>query len=229
MGSNTSLFLPGTRIIVNNEIEDTTIKPGSVGYVSHVFGVDRMFPNVAYLQVVFSKIGITGKQRIKVADISVPVLHGDVHGDNYPSEKRKNFVCISPNEEEACNVVDLKDMDFLTWAVAMSLFVYKSYNKVVSNAGNRHYREKVKKVWPSSPNSDLNKLLNVSTLSQKTLDSESTSISITYSSPEVRNDIVNSLRMAEASLRTSFTSYLNVLSNLQHSAEDFNSRTNTKK
>jgi hypothetical protein len=118
-----SLLEPGAMFIVNDIIKDNTFSPGSLGFISFVRGLDDSYQNVAKLLTIMIRRGKSGKARIMNATLCVPVFNMDHEGfiKIMPQEgNRKYFMHIDRYKPLAFDIMKLRPLEFLGYAVAMA-------------------------------------------------------------------------------------------------------------
>ena len=142
------LFEAGAKFSVSEIVKDNTLGPGSLGFVSYVEGLDESYQNLAKVLVTIVRRGKSGKERLNVNTIYVPIFHFE--SENFaklmPDSTRKYYVHIEREIPSAYSVMDLSDVDFVGWASAMVLRLKKM------NESCRH------KKWPEDKGNPLNQM-----------------------------------------------------------------------
>lgn len=126
-----TLFEPGSMIKITDDIKDKTLPPNSLGFISHIQGIDNSYQNVAKIHTIIIRIGKGGKNRIKQhAYLSVPIFkinHEKFNKTLMPDSNRKSsyqknhiFVNVERIMPPKTNVLDMTPMEFLGYSVAMS-------------------------------------------------------------------------------------------------------------
>lgn len=135
----------GTKFRVTDETTDTTFPPGSLGYIAAAKGSDRDYENVLFMYATIIRRGKTGKDRMEMASISLPIfdLKDDALNGKMPDEKRRNYIHIEPIKSEYKSVHEMPDMDYLGWANANACYL-----KLLANKASRV------KVWNEDLNTD---------------------------------------------------------------------------
>lgn len=183
---NSQMLNVGTKFVVTEESTDSIYGPGTTGFVSFVKGRDRDYPNVVFLQVVITKRGKTGKDRLDTAEISTPIF--DINSEEVkkilPEEKRRYYVHIKvfPVNNYTINMATL---DFVAWASAYTQYIYKL-----------GLRAEPLQVWPKDSKNILNEMLVIN----DTYNENHELIEEKFSSEDFRRDLVMKIRKKESAL-----------------------------
>lgn len=198
------LFHHGTKFVVTNRSEDGTYGPGTTGFVSFIKGFDQDFPNVAYVVCSVIRRGKGGKPRLERGEISVPIYDAKnkTLAENMPDEKRKFYVHIAA-DNDICEVTDMKDIDFLGWAYATSMFVFKLGSR------SKHF-----KPWPKSNSHILNMALHLDDMWGEDPDHAIES----FRHAAVRRDFAMRLRTIESTLVKPSLAYMAKVVGLEKAA-----------
>ena len=121
---------PAKRFVVSGDSTDTTFGPGSVGFISHIRGGDTDFPNLIYVAASVIRRGKTGKERLEIAELCIPLFdsNDDALKTFWPAEneKRKSLIRIEPpHSETTVNVSSMSDIEFLGWSNSVAVFLEK--------------------------------------------------------------------------------------------------------
>ena len=186
----------GTKFIVSERSTDGAIGPGTTGVVSNIIGVDSDHKNVAFLTAVITRRGKTGKRRIEFKDISTPIFDfgNDCYSKYLPDEKRKQYVHIESDTQYAVSVLNMSDMDFLSWALAKITL----YNKIVTTA-NQYGNN-----WPESGDN----IINLMYSSVKRFNDSPEQTLADLCAKAVRISFMEEFRKLEASLVKGFALYM---------------------
>jgi hypothetical protein len=194
LGSN--IFVTGTKFIVKDNTVDNVLAPGTTGRIICAEGEDEDYDNVVFMSAVITRRGKSGKERLEITDLSIPVF--EIDGDMskiMPDEKRRNFVHISPIKENG-SVLDFSDIDFLSWALS-----YSRYVKKLNSLGN------VVDAWPKSNKNMLNAFSEINLLySDFPNEAKETANNVN------RLSFVQQIRLLEATLVKCSLSYLEKMS-----------------
>lgn len=199
------IFRPGTKFRVTDKTTDGTFGPGSTGFTAFVKGRDQDYPNVVYLSVSMIRRGKSGKNRLDRCEISTPIFDfEDEHLPKImPNEKRRYYVHVEALGKDCSTVLNMKDMDFLGWAYAQALYVYKLSSRA------KHY-----KPWPQSGDDLLNRVLNLPEYYAE----DSGYVRHEYCNTMLRETFVRRLRMIEAMLAKCGLAYMSKISDLESGA-----------
>jgi hypothetical protein len=196
------IFGTGTKFVVMDDTKDGTFGPGTIGFISFVKGHDQDYSNVIYINTVIVKRGKTGKKRIDNNELSTPIF--DFKDENLskvmPEEKRRYYVHIEQVLPYEDNVQRMSDIDFLGWAYAQTLYVYKLSS-----------RAKHVGVWPSDPEHFLNKMLHIGDYFSDDMDDTFTSIAF-------REKFARGIRSLESTLVKSSLLYMYKVAELEKKA-----------
>lgn len=140
-----NILKTGTKFRVTDRTTDTTFPPGTLGYMAAIKGSDRDYSNVMFMYAAIIRRGKTGKERVEMASLSIPIfdIESDKLKDKMPDEKRRNYVHIEPINTGRKTVHDMPTMDYLGWAYANSYYL-----KLLANKATRV------KVWVDDPEND---------------------------------------------------------------------------
>lgn len=198
------IFQTGTKFMVTDTSKDTTIGPGSTGFVSYVKGHDQDYANVVYIRFISTRRGKTGKERIERQDLSMPIFDIDDKdaASMLPDPKRKFFVNIEPVEFNVRSIEELDDMDFLGWALAWSTFLRKLNS-----------RSQYISAWPSG-----DKLLDNLATTDSFFADNPTFAKEQLAAAKVRKGFTNSIRMIESTLRSASLSYMKRVAGIEKEA-----------
>lgn len=191
----------GTKFIVVNS-SDSVYTPGSIGFMSYVRGRDADFDNVVHVSTVFTKRGKGGKERLSLADISMPTFSlekSDKTIGVYPDNRRKDFLEIKIFPQYA-NIIEMTDIDYLGWALSYSLFVAKLSTKATKMSP-----------WPKDSEDIMNKILYV----HKSFEGDPNGTKSMYCNQAVRDDFVKRIRFTEGSLISVSLNYMFKVSEIE--------------
>jgi hypothetical protein len=142
-----SLFKPGTKFIVTPEIKCKNMSAGSCGFVSYIRGSFKKHPYMATLDVVITRRGKQGKNRVSAAVIDVPIFFAkDLE---IPKDKGNMCVAIDRMPLTHKNLINLSALDFIAWGFAIVRFL----ERLTSKAPNY--------IWPETKNVPLNVLYDM--------------------------------------------------------------------
>lgn len=122
------LLEAGAKFIVSDESQDSTITPGSCGFMCMLSGVDNTYQNVARISAMMTRRGKGGKARVDYNKLTVPILLPEIekkeHRENFtklmPDEKKKYHVLIERASEPYTDLMQVSDLDFIGYAASMS-------------------------------------------------------------------------------------------------------------
>lgn len=203
---NSSIVVAGTRFVVNDRTEDSTIAPGSTGFISYIRGRDDDYHNVAYLRTIITRRGKNGKHRIDMVDLSTPIF--DIAGDAevsriMPEEKRKYYVHINvPNETIKEDVLEYSDIDYLAWGCAYASYVQTLCQKAT------HINP-----WPTKGNDLLNVISNIMSIY-----SENPEAALIKAAIEERETFIQRLRMVELAVADCAIQYMTRIAKIEETA-----------
>lgn len=184
---NSNILSPGTKFTVTDDSVDSTIGPGTTGFISHVIGHDQDYVNVVYMRTTLIKRGKLGKERLDTGEMSVPVF--DIKSDDMfkimPDEKRRYYVHIEPLVPSYAAVEEMSDIEFIAWAQACAAYVRKLHGKA-----------KQMTAWPTDGGDILNRMHNI--VSYYGEDAETTKKE--YGSKDIRDSFVRAFRLMESIL-----------------------------
>lgn len=213
---SSQIFTTGTKFVVTDDSKDGTFGPGTTGFISHVKGPDRDYPNVVFLRVTLNRLGKRGKERITIGELSTPVF--DIKSKNLveflPDEQRKHYVHIEPVERDITDVLRMSSIDFLTWANSYVRFLYKL------NGALRHIT-----IWPNGAKKLTNYFLNVTNY----FDEDPEYIKESYASIEVRKSFVEEARLLETMLTPYYLTYMCRVSQIEENAIKYIEKLHTRK
>lgn len=142
-----NLLEPGAMFKVTDATKDTTISPGSLGFVSYVIGIDESYQDVAKTSTVIVRRGRTGKPRLMPTTLYVPVFYVNHKGFDKllpKSGSRKYYAHIERVLPMAVDTLELDPLEFLGYAVATSRRI-------------KHMSDKCKhRRWPESKSHPVN-------------------------------------------------------------------------
>ena len=140
------LFEAGAKFVISENIKDSTFGPGTVGFVSYIDGLDDSYQNLAKITAAIIRRGKTGKERLDINHLFVPIFYFD--NENFaklmPKDTRKYYVHPERDLSLAYPLMDMPDLDFVGWAAAMAIRLKKM------NDSCRH------KKWPEEKANPLN-------------------------------------------------------------------------
>jgi hypothetical protein len=121
-----SLFNPGTRFMVTDDVKEATFGPGTVGIMSHVKSADSDYEDVAHILVSVIKRGKGGKERLNSTALSVPIFFDKKMLDhkNYLPTGRRHYVHIEPYPFKAQDLMKINPMNFLGWATSYAKYLH---------------------------------------------------------------------------------------------------------
>lgn len=196
------IFNTGTKFVVTDDTTDSTLGPGTVGFISYVKGHDQDYTNVVYLNTVIIKRGRTGKKRISNNELSTPIF--DFKDDNLtkvmPEEKRRYYVHIEPLVSNNNAIQNMSDIDFLGWSHAQTRYIQKLSTRAKHIA-----------VWPADQEHFLNKILNINENYDDDMDDSLTNSLF-------REKFSRNIRMLESTLVKSALLYMCKVSELERRA-----------
>lgn len=194
----------GTKFIVDQRTEDTTFGPGTTGFISFVMGRDCDYSNVVHLQASIIKRGKSGKERIEMCELSMPIF--DTNSEHIkkmmPDDKRRGYLHITTLPKSG-SLLDVSNIEFLGWGLAYSRFLHQLSLKA-----------KQASPWPGSSSDLLNVFNNI----EDYYNEEPSSTKTTYSSIEVRKEFINKARVVEATLTKCLFSYKSKVAQLEYVA-----------
>jgi len=112
----------GAPYTVSKESEDNVYKPGTLGLLSYVKGVDLDYPNVVYFFVVTVRRGKGGKQRLDFNEISFPIFNTpnlidlSKKKEFMPPLDRRYFVMTETLPLVFSHALNMDGHDFLAWS-----------------------------------------------------------------------------------------------------------------
>lgn len=196
---------PGSKFVVSPKTEDTTLGPGTTGFISFVMGRDRDYSNVVHYRTIITRRGKAGKERLESFDLSTPIF--DLGDDSIhrimPDEKRKNYVHLEIEPKQG-NLLEFKDIDFLGWGFAYVTFLRKLSAKVKPN-----------NPWPSINNDHiLNVFLNI----QEYYAESPEETKKQFTRDESRRELIYYARLLESSVAVYSVMYKAKMSQLEYIA-----------
>jgi len=149
MRLNSSIFPPGTCVIVTPLIKNRSVPPFSRGFVQTYRTAARQFPNVSLVDLSIIRVGKKGKPRLSMLTVAACVFDMEIEKKNTEWTELKGFplVHIIKNKCPLC-VSELSDPEFIGWAHAYTRHLRNLY-------------ENVKNKWPRKINHPINKMLNM--------------------------------------------------------------------
>jgi hypothetical protein len=141
------LFKPGTKFIVTQDIKCKNMSAGSCGFVSYIKGSFKKHPYMATLDVVITRRGKRGKDRLKATAMNVPIFN--VKGIEVPKDKAPICVAIERAPLSRKDLLELDALDFIAWGFAQVRFL----ERLTSKAPNY--------IWPETKNVPLNVLYEI--------------------------------------------------------------------
>lgn len=214
---NSQLFQHGTRFRVTERTEDTTITPGSTGFISFIRGYDQDFQNVAYFVAVLTRKGKTGKERLEKVDFSAPIfeIEGEGIAKFMPDEKRKCYIHIEGYQDET-SLVEMPAIDFLAWGLSVSAFIHKLNSKA-----------KYVKPWPRENEHVLNKFLKMNEIFSNS--DNPNGVKAAFAEKNLRQRFIRDIRLMESTLVKGACFYLSRIAMLEAQAMADLLRKNPKK
>jgi len=203
-----NILATGSKFIVDKTTTDSSFGPGSIGFISHVKGIDVDFKNVFFVSCSLIRKGKSGKTRMDRCEMSMPIfdlsmikLNEDIiepFRQIMPEEKRKYYVHILPMENTR-DVLKMTNEDFLGW-----LFSYAMFMKRLST------KAKHIKPWPKE-NTILSRAQEIDSYW-----SNHQASCIELFCPEMKRiEAVAELRKIENAFRRSSLSYLKKISEIE--------------
>lgn len=198
-----SMLPTGTRFEVTDNSVDGTYGPGTSAAVSYVRGKDRDFSNVFFMRAIVTKRGKGGKNRLEEAEFSCPIFDFGADNEKFvakmPDEKRKYYVHITQAASPP-NLLDLSDLDFISWAMAYATFIQKLSSRA------QHYSP-----WPQESQDILNRLLNAGEYWSE----DESYCHENFAAEEARIAIIDRIRLMENGLVTCVLSYMRKVSDIE--------------
>jgi len=181
------LLEPGAMFIATELVKDTTVPPGSLGFISYTMGMDESYQNVGKSSVVIIRKGKTGKPRLWPLTITSPVFWDD--NENFPKlmpeeGTKKYYIDIERSKERARSVMDMSALSFIGYAFALSRRI-----KYLSDQC-RH------KKWPESNSHPINILKKLPDYFEEDPEGHMEK----YGSPDFRNNFIEEARRMSSSL-----------------------------
>lgn len=191
---NSNILNPGTKFVVTDDSVDSTIGPGTTGFISHIIGHDQDYANVVYARTILTKRGKLGKERLDTGEMSMPIF--DIKSDDMvkimPDEKRRYYVHIEPLKLSYASVEEMSNIEFIAWAQVCAAYVRKLNGKA-----------KQMTVWPADGNDILNRMYNI-------VNYYGEDAAITkdeYGKKDIRDNFVRAFRLMESTLIRCALSY----------------------
>lgn len=182
------LLEPGAMFMVTDAVKDNLYPPGSIGFVSHINGIDDSYQDIAKLHAIMIRKGKGGKNRVMNATLFCPVFYVDHEGFNklLPEDggSKKGYVHIERHMSSAMDMMELSPMMFIGYAVALSRRI-----KFMSDQC-KHRR------WPEKKSHPVNVMRQLSGYFEE----EPESLLEKYGSQEFRIDFVEKARRMTSSL-----------------------------
>lgn len=153
------LFTPGTKIRVKGRTKHRAPAPGSTCFMMQYAGLPGPSPNMALIQLILTKNGKRGKDRVERLDIVSTVFPIEFEKRPLRSNKYKRtpVVELESVPMDIASVVDLEPMDFIGWAYSYKMYMRALY----SNAG-------IAGKWPQGKGQPVNAFRHVSARMHKT-------------------------------------------------------------
>jgi len=182
-----SLYGPGTKLTITKRTKHKTIAPGSTCFMSR-FGASFMYaPNVMTLELVITKNGKRGKDRVDRAGVATTVF--PIEFEKRPLKNTKHqgnpVVELEYVPFDPADLTNVSEMDFMGWAYAYKLYLRGLFNEL----GIAHK-------WPTGKAQPVNCFRNVALRMHKT---PKETIEL-ISHPEFRQKFIKQLRALEAGL-----------------------------
>lgn len=184
---SSNILSTGNKFVITEKTTDGVFKPGTVGIVSYVKGIDTECSNVAYFTAIILKRGKTGKQRIDLEQISTPIFSFEKMGLStvMPDKKRKRYLYMEPMPQAHHSIQSMSNLNYLGWALSWSCYL----NQLAKCT-------KPFRIWPKKNNDIMNRILNIAIHWHEDRDS---TIDM-FCSIEKRKNFVEKMRMMEATL-----------------------------
>lgn len=200
-----NLQCTGSPFVVTDKIKNTTTTPYSTGFLSYIMGPDQNHPNIIFQQVVTTKRGKGGKDRINSGILAYPIFKvKGVELDLMFPEKDKypHFVDLDVFPETTVNLIgknDPIDNNFLAWLLSKSLLINELDRSICSPDNKLMYEFNVAarqiSAWPKDKSSKLKIFINSI---EKLSDSGDTdNIYTLFSSEESKLDLLKEFREKE--------------------------------
>lgn len=191
-----NILQPGTMFKIIKPTKDSSFGVETLGFISHVEGSSKNFPNVIYYNVVIIRRGRTGKVRLELKQISTPIFTPKCKNIEYilPEIDYKNFVFIDPKYDlVGKSILKFKDQLFLGWVYAYEKYLYRLHTLTTKI-----------RIWPDSGNHVLNTIDKL----QNEFASDSQATVETYTTAEFRKIAINEIRHFETMLASCGIDYL---------------------
>jgi hypothetical protein len=183
------LFPPGTKVTVTDRVKHRHLVPGSTCFVSRLIRAKHigLSPNMITLELVVTKNGKRGKDRVDRFEIATTVFPVEFEQRNLKSNKYKHMLIVELESvsTDTNDVMKLSPMDFIGWGFAYKLYVRSLYSH--ANIGNR---------WPRGAAHSVNGFGHVAQLLHQypaeTIES--------LSNPVFRTNFTEQIRILEAGI-----------------------------
>jgi len=193
-----NLLNTGTRFVATNDVKDTVLPPGSVGFFSLFKNPDRDYQNVVHNTAVIIRRGKGGQDRLEAKEISFPIFTDKrmLEHEEYLPTGRKLYIHVEEKPFTEKSLMEVKPLEFLGWCYA--------YNRYL-NYLTRNY------AYPAKNNGWINEvvgriLTNVDVLPEH-FSGDPKSALRTFSTPKFRAEYIMAVRKLEARLVRCMCSY----------------------
>jgi hypothetical protein len=142
------LLEAGTKFVISENLKDNTFGPGTTGFISYIEGLDDSYQNLARVTVSITRRGKNGKDRLNLHQVFMPIFYfeNEAFAELMPKGTRKFYIHPERESEPIESLMDVSDLDFVGWAVAMAVRLRRM------NDSCRH------KKWPEEKANPLNQI-----------------------------------------------------------------------
>jgi len=205
---SSNILSTGNKFVVTEKTVDGTFRPGTVGIISYIKGIDTGCSNVVYLTAIILKRGKTGKLRIDSEQVSTPIFNFRTMDSSgiMPDKKRKRYVFIEPCVQIYNTIHEMENLEFLGWALSWALYLQK-----LSKCTKPFC------IWPRKNNNIMNKMINISSYWY-----ENSEYAVeNFSSHQQREKFVKQMRTLESTLVNCSLSYMLKVTESEINAADY--------
>lgn len=205
---SSNILSTGNKFVVTEKTVDGTFRPGTIGVISYIKGIDTGCSNVVYLTAVVLKRGKTGKPRIDLEQVSTPIFSFETMDSSgiMPDKKRKRYIFTEPAPQTYRTIYEMEGLEFLGWSLAWVLYLRK-----LSKCTKPFC------IWPRKNGDLMNKMLNISSFwyenAEYTVED--------FCSPLQREKFINRMRTLESTLVNCSLSYMIKVTESEVNAADY--------
>lgn len=205
---SSNILSTGNKFIVTEKTVDGAFRPGTIGIISYIKGIDTGCSNVVYLTAVILKRGKTGKSRIDLEQISTPIFNFETMDSSgiMPNKKRKRYIFTEPDIQTYRTIHEMEGLEFLGWSLAWALYLQK-----LSKCTKPFC------IWPKKSSNIMNKMLNISSF---WYENNEYTIEDFCSLPQ-REKFVKQMRTLESTLVNCSLSYMIKVTESEINAADY--------